>query len=368
VILFKTLEKLYGQGNNSMGQLRSVAVPYSISVLYKFTDGNKWSMPFDLMKIWLSEKLEDDLEVFCKELLLMMNELVKKYSKSEDYGEYSKKPELWNDISESKEINEFMASPNAKAIINKYGIPREELKKRTKAQSNHSEVDFHEINRNVLIHTNNQDYYKFILSKMDEDLDDHDKRKISSIINRIATKKEIESDLAEYERDLINRIRAKRVEIFDQLNVEYNNILNDTLDFIIRKYNKAIETGVNVVSEFEKIEIIAASKKVKYASVFGQIGKKMEKGIAPNIQDLFYASENFSGNRNNENQKDLSKISLTDTLIRRMSEWEAKNRLLSNSERSYIADFAYGLKKRSSFHDENLKRHLGTLVRNGFVI
>ena len=130
VILFRSLEKLYGQGKNSMEQLRSVAVPYSISVLYKFTDGTKSNMPFDLMKIWLSEKLEDDLEAFFNDLLLMMNDLVKKYSKSDDYGEYSKKPELWIDIIESKEIREFMSRSDALSIMKKYGLSKEELKKK----------------------------------------------------------------------------------------------------------------------------------------------------------------------------------------------------------------------------------------------
>jgi hypothetical protein len=51
-----------------------------------------------------------------------------------------------------------------------------------------------------------------------------------------------------------------------------------------------------------------------------------------------------------------------------MTEWEAKNRILSAKERGYLADFAYGLKKRTDFHDKNLKHHLTTLVKNGFEL
>ena len=368
VILFKSLEKLYGSGKNSMGQLRSVVVPYSISVLYKFTDGTKSSMPFDLLKIWLSEKLENDLEAFFNELLLVMNYLVKKYAKSEDYGEYSKKPELWNDIIQSKEIKEFMTSSNALSIITKYGISKEELKKRNKDKSKIIEVDFHVINRNVLIHSNNQDYYKSIRSFMNDKLDENDESKLGSIINRIASKKDIGNDLIVYEKDLINRIRSKNPEIFDQLGSEYDNLLNDTLDFIIRNYNKTLETRGSLISEFDKVGMIAASKKVKYASVFGQIGKKLEKGVAPNFQDLIYASYYFKVGKPEMKQNDLSQIILSDILLRRMSEWEAKNRVLTVKERSYLADFAYGLKKRNDFHDKNLKRHLGSLLKNGFNI
>lgn len=368
VILFRTLEKLYGQGKNSMGQLRSVAVPYSISVFYKFTDGSKSSMPFDLLKIWLSEKLEDDLETFFRELLLLTNDLVKKYSKSDDFGEYSKKPELWTDIIESREINDFMSSSNALSIMKKYGISQEELKKRKKAQSDIKDVDFHEINRNVLIHANNQDYYKSIRSLMTEKLDERDERKLGSIINKIASKKDIEIELIEYEKDLINRIRSNSPEIFDQLGTEYDNTLNDILDFIIQKFNKTLEKRGSLISEFDKIEMIAVSKKVKYSSIFGQIGKKLENGYAPNLQDLIYASSYFKIGKPEKKQKDVSKIILTDMLLRRMSEWEAKSKILSAKERSYLANFAYGLKKRNEFHDKNIKRHLANLLKNGFII
>jgi hypothetical protein len=368
VILFRTLEKLYGQGKNSMGQLRSVAVPYSISVLYKFTDGTKSNMPFDLLKIWLSEKLEDDLEAFFNELLLMMNDLVKKYAKSDDYGEYSKKPELWADIIQSKEIKEFMSGSDALSIMNKYGVSKDELKKRNKNQSKMIEVDFHEINRNVLIHTNDQEYYKSIRSLMNGDLDEHDKRKIGSLINRIASKKDIENDLIEFEKDLINRIRANKPEIFDQLGTVNDNTLNDTLDFIIQKFNEILESRGSLSSEFQKVEMIAVSKKVKYASIFGQIGKKLEKGLAPNLQDLIYASGYFSIAKPAVKNTNIENINVSEILLRRMSEWEAKSRVLSAKERSYLADFAYGLKKRNDFHDKNLKRHLGNLIKNGFNI
>ena len=368
VILFKTLEKLYGQGKNSMGQLRSVVVPYSISVLYKYMDGTKSNMPFDLLKIWLSEKLEDDLEAFFNELLLMMNELIKKYAKSDDYGEYSKKPELWADIIQSREIKKFMASSNALSIMKRYGISKDKLKKRNEDQSKIIEVDFHEINRNVLIHTNNQEYYKAIRSLMNADLNEYDERKIGLIINLIASKKDVELDLIEFEKNLINRIRSNNPEIFDQLETINDTTLINTLDFIILKFNKAIESKFNLISEFDKVQKIAISKNVKYASIFGEIGKKLEKGEAPNIKDLIYASGYFSKAKLAVKNRDVENINLSEILLRRMSEWEAKNRFLTVKERSYLADFAYGLKKRNDFHDKNIKRHLEKLLNNGFEI
>jgi hypothetical protein len=261
-----------------------------------------------------------------------------------------------------------MTSSNALSILSKYGISKDELKKRNKEQSKIIEVDFHEINRNVLIHTNNQEYYKSILSLLNDEFDERDKRKIETIINRISSKKDIEIDLIVYENELINKIRKNKPEIFDQLGTVHDNTLNDTLDLIIRNFNKALETGGSLISQFDKVIMIAVSKKVKYASVFGEIGKKLEIGVAPNIQDLIYASNYFTVGKTEPKQKDLSQVIMSEILLRRMSEWEAKCRVLSVKERSYLADFAYGLKKKNDFHDKNLKRHLTKLLENGFII
>ena len=99
IIMFRRLEKIYGTGKNSMGQIRSAAVPYTLSVLFAITDGDKKGYSFDLIKIWLNEGLGNDLESYLTDLLKLVNELIKKYSESDDYGEYSKKEELWKIIS-----------------------------------------------------------------------------------------------------------------------------------------------------------------------------------------------------------------------------------------------------------------------------
>jgi len=129
IILFTQLEKIYGQGKHSMGQIRSAVVPYAISVIYIYTDGAKTGKQFDLSKIWKKEKLEDDLVTFFTELMELMNGLIKKYSESDDYGEYAKNKKLWEDISASKEIEKFMTSKIAQQILSKYSIPVREKKK-----------------------------------------------------------------------------------------------------------------------------------------------------------------------------------------------------------------------------------------------
>ncbi len=120
IIIFRRFEKLYGQGKNSIGQLRASAIPYSMSIIYSITEGATNPLEFDFLRIWKDEGLSDDFEVFSKELLLLVNELIKKYSLSDDFGEYSKKSELWDSIKTSIEIKEFIKKDITNKIINKY--------------------------------------------------------------------------------------------------------------------------------------------------------------------------------------------------------------------------------------------------------
>lgn len=120
IILFREMEKIYGQGKNAMGQLRSAVIPYTLSVLYLYTDGSNKGKHFNLSKIWKKEGLEGDLSEYFKTLMLLLNNLIKKYSVSDDYGEYSKKPELWNSIKYCTEIKKFMSASNSCDILKKY--------------------------------------------------------------------------------------------------------------------------------------------------------------------------------------------------------------------------------------------------------
>ena len=98
--------------------------------------------------------LNNDLESYLTELLELMNELIKKYSLSEDYGEYSKKEALWNSISDSKEIKMFVVSSDTSLILKKYGISKQDLIKRRGSTDPDLEVDFKLLSDNVLVHSN----------------------------------------------------------------------------------------------------------------------------------------------------------------------------------------------------------------------
>lgn len=118
IILFRKMEKLHGAGKKAIGQIRSAVIPYSLSVLHQYTDMAGHN--FDMSKIWRQEGLEEDLEKFLYDLMFLMNDLIKQYSLSDDYGEYSKKSELWESIKKCKEIVVFMGSPNSIKILDKY--------------------------------------------------------------------------------------------------------------------------------------------------------------------------------------------------------------------------------------------------------
>ena len=120
IIVFRRLEKLYGTGKNAMGNLRAAVIPYSLAVLYSATDGKYGGDPLDFGSIWKEQDIQDDLAGFFERLMRSINELIKRYSESDDYGEYSKKPELWAAISASPEVKSFLEDPKNSAVIERY--------------------------------------------------------------------------------------------------------------------------------------------------------------------------------------------------------------------------------------------------------
>lgn len=120
ILIFRQMEKIYGQGKNSLGQLRAAVIPYTLSILYTYTDDSSNGKSFNLNKIWKEEGFGQDLQQYLKEFMMLMNELIKKYSVSEDYNEYSKKQELWDSIRCCKEVKDIMVNDFTSSILAKY--------------------------------------------------------------------------------------------------------------------------------------------------------------------------------------------------------------------------------------------------------
>jgi len=299
IILFKSLEEIHGARNNAIGQLRSAVVPYTMSILFSKTEGDKKNNNnFDLAKLWAKEGLEDDLKVYLKELMILVNELIKKYAKSDDLGEYSKKKEMWDDIYNSHEIKDFLNSDNSSKIFNKYSISKKDLEKKLKANSKNKEVDFKFLKDSIDIHSKTPEFYKKINSLLWDNLTDNERSKVSNITALIQQRDELTEDLVNFEDNLIQKIRINYLDVLDKIIFEENSLLENTLNYVIKKYNSCIEKGEDLISSFDKIGMIARSKNIKFDSVFNEIGKKLKSGDTPSIKQIYYASYYISSLKN----------------------------------------------------------------------
>ncbi len=290
MILFNGLEKIYGSGKKSIGQLRSAVIPYAISILYKNTDGSKNGSSFDLMKVWIKEGLEEDLSIYMEDMMRLTNDLIKKYSDSDDYGENSKKKDLWGRVSESKEILAFIQSNNSQRILKKYSISNEEKKARNAKNLKLAEVDFKPLQDNVSVFANGESYYNNILVNYKKSLSVPDMNKLGIIKASISNLENLSPAHIDFEQKLVRQIRVEKPEIFDKDNLAEDVIWPQIFDFVIQVYNNALENGADVSHEFDKVEVFAKSKGIKYSSVFGQIGIALKCGETPQIKQLWYAS------------------------------------------------------------------------------
>jgi hypothetical protein len=91
-ILFKTAEKVYGISPNAIGDMRYITVPYSIAWL-----GFTLEYDLDLYKIWKKQELSQALRDKLKEIMLKIEQFIKKAPNSL-YGEWAKKEECWQSI------------------------------------------------------------------------------------------------------------------------------------------------------------------------------------------------------------------------------------------------------------------------------
>ena len=291
IILFKSLEEIHGARNNAIGQLRSAVVPYTMSILFSKTEGDKKNTnTFDLAKLWAKEGLEDDLKVYLKELMILVNELIKKYAKSDDLGEYSKKKEMWDDIYNSHEIKDFLNSHNSSKIFNKYSISKKDLEKKLKTNSKDKEVDFKFLKDNIDIHSKTSEFYKKLNSLLWDNLTDNERNKLSNISALIQQRDDLTTDLVNFENNLIQKIRINFPDVLDNIVIEEDFILENTLNYVVRKYNFCIENREDIVSNFDKIGMIAKAKGVKFDSVFNEIGRKLKSGDAPTVKQIYYSS------------------------------------------------------------------------------
>lgn len=289
IILFRSLEKLHGIGPNAIGQLRSAVVPYTLSILYHFTTGNKKAKPFDLLKIWKAEKLNDDLAALCLRLMKLVNSLIRKYARSDDFGEYAKKEELWSDIVDSMEIRKFITEPDVSSIIDKYTISNEELKKREKQANKEESIDFEPLLHSATILDKGEKFYKAVQSEMYEILSPAKLKKLENILTAIKGTGMLDTSTLNTEKELMKEITINHPYLLDKL-IGGEAVYEDTAQYIIGKYNSAVEKGEDVAECFIRLRDIAGMKKALYYSVYGEIGKQLNDGTLPSLNQLKQAS------------------------------------------------------------------------------
>ena len=221
-----------------------------------------------------------------------------------------------------------------------------------------------------MIHSNGINYYEKIKS-IERSLSNSDVKSISNIIHSIINKIDIDDKLILIESKITNNLRINNPSFFDNIEIK-DNYLFKAFDQILLTYNKCINEKSDVLSEFKKIETIAGVKKIKYSSVFSEMGKLLRSGSSPKIKQLYYSSYYFrnsiSESNNSKSKPDYNSLKINESLMRKMFEWDSNAKTLSLKERTYIADFAWGLKKINSFHENNIRRHLKTLVSKGFSV
>lgn len=361
IILFRGLEKLYAE--NKIGNLRAATIPYSISVLYTITDGASDDSFFNFEKIWIDEKIESDLSHFFLELMTLMNALIKKYATSDDPSENSKTKELWERINSSPEISAFISGPDTVKIKKNYTIGKDQYKARI-AKYQKKEVGFTQIQENVFIQNNGAQFYQK-LKDLFTGFTQREKENLNEIIDLVYKRKDLSLEKVEQEKAIIHKIINQAPELLDSFELQKENNYQQTLDLIIATYNSCILNKKNVAVEFKQLATGAENANIKNASVWNQIGEKLAQGEAPCFNDIYLAATYISQTKDTET-KSIPLTKIDESLLKKMLDWAAAKKALSINEINYMTDFAYGLKKLTSFHEGNLRRYLDVLIKKGF--
>jgi hypothetical protein len=94
--LFRIAEKLYGIKPNSIGDMRYITVPYTLAYL-SYLKGKEIS----LSEIWKKQGISDDLQTTIYNLMVQVEQFIKKNAPGALYGEWAKKEECWITVKNS---------------------------------------------------------------------------------------------------------------------------------------------------------------------------------------------------------------------------------------------------------------------------
>ena len=228
------------------------------------------------------------------------------------------------------------------------------------------------ISDNIKVAANGSAFYSKIGDLFIDNMTKSDCLKLESIISSLILFKDIDQKHIDFEQELIHRIKSVDPEIFDKSSSEPNGLLIQTLDFIVISYNAAIEQQTDILQAFKKIQALATAKGTKYASVYVQIGETVKSGKSPTVKQIrdasFYLKNDGPDLTITKKSQTIPNSSINLEQLQKMVEWDSKYKILSDGERRYIAELAYGMKKLNPFHESNARKHLQTLIGAGFVV
>ena len=290
VILFRELEIIHGRGKNAIGQLRSAVIPYTISALFHNTNGNKKNLDFNLNMLWINQGFDSSLKAYFYDLMVLINDLIKKLSQSDDFAQYAKKEQLWIDIKKNSEFKKFFSSADTEKILKKYGIAKRAkgLKKK-----NVNAYDFENITKAINFASMGSKYYKNLINNLSFPLSSAEDRKISRIIQSFKSFKNVSKEDVLFLDDFLSKIKEESPNSFEKTKNTQNVLWSSTLNNIIKRYNSCIADNKSIIDEFDKIYQVASLKKVKYGSVFQIIGLKLSKGEELGLVDIYQASHYY---------------------------------------------------------------------------
>lgn len=90
-ILFKTAQKVYGVGQNALGDLRYLVVPYTIGWL-----GCRLDYRLNLYRIWKNQAIDEGLKALFPDIMRRIEKAIRKSAPQSLYGEWAKKEDCWN--------------------------------------------------------------------------------------------------------------------------------------------------------------------------------------------------------------------------------------------------------------------------------
>jgi hypothetical protein len=296
VIFFQELEEIHGTHERAISQIRSAIIPYTISIIYEFTENSK-GKDFNFFKIWKEERLNEKAKVYFNELMKLVLNTIKENAKSDDLSENSKKVELWKSVMSSASIKKYMSTQDSLNILNEYGISKVEKKNLLTKKSKINSINFEELIKTAYIYDKSHLFYKEILSNFGDILSDSEKFKINTILNSI---KSIDTPLQEkISLKTINdysiiceKIIQHDPERFDIIITKYTeDKFSRNLDWVMKKCNEAENKNINYYSLFKSYADLGNSKGIKYTSVFKEISDKLENAEPPTIKQLYYLND-----------------------------------------------------------------------------